>query len=117
MQIPEFTIEQLRMLADQEREMDAGQVPFVRLRDQRVAMTPSAMAAFGLEVGQTINDQIFIGILRLNLAECEASLVEQRAAKTDNDAFNEALAVVAREDVVPGTPEWLAQPERQQEKA
>lgn len=76
MQIPEFTVEQLRMLAEQEREMDAGRVPFVRLRDQRMAMTASAMAEFGLKAGQTINDQIFMGILRFNLAELRFNLAE-----------------------------------------
>ncbi len=77
----QFTIEEIAMLADQERKMDSGEVSFVMLEGGVTPVTEAAMKEFGLVSGQTINHAIFISLLEFNLAECEAQIAIENAQK------------------------------------
>jgi hypothetical protein len=67
-----LTAEEVRMLAEAERKMDTGEIPFVMYGGHRAAMRQEAMDHFKLKQGQTINDQIWIAILEFNIAHCRA---------------------------------------------
>jgi len=73
---PSFTVEQLRMLVEQEREMDAGRVPYAYVEGctQRASMRPKIMEMLGLETGQKVSSVIFMEILKLNIQECEQEI-------------------------------------------
>ncbi len=73
-----LTDDQIRDLAEVERKMDAGEMPFVMYHGQRAAMSPEAMEHFDLKQGQSITDTIWGGILRFDLA----SIQDQIATKT-----------------------------------
>ena len=64
-----LSLEEVRMLAQGERDMDSGRVAFVTLHGNRTMVTKPAMKQFQLEQGQTISDCIFREILNFNLAE------------------------------------------------
>lgn len=75
----ELSLEELHALAAMERMMDDGAQPFVKLGDQRLAVSAEALEHFGLRQGQTINHTIFLAILKWNIAACEAGLAIERA--------------------------------------
>lgn len=75
----QFTTKEIRALAEAERMMDAGQVPFVNFGGQRVMMRQEVMDELGLKQSQTINNQIFMAILQQNLAYCEAQIAIEKA--------------------------------------
>jgi hypothetical protein len=77
----EFSDEDISMLAEVERRMDAGDTPYVILNGERVAMFQDVMDDLGLKKGQTITRVIFHHILLKNLAKCEAQLVILNASK------------------------------------
>jgi hypothetical protein len=77
-----FTIEQLRLLAEAERLMDEGKMPFVILRGERVSVQPEVMEELGLKQGQTINLSIFLAICEQFTALCQASIAIQKAQAT-----------------------------------
>ena len=72
-----LTDEQIRMLAEAEREMDAGTVSFVRWGSQRVLTTPECMKHFGLQQGQAISDEIWRAIQSFNIE----SIQKERTAR------------------------------------
>lgn len=76
-------IEELRLLAEAERQMDAGEVPWVRVEGAsgRASMRPEIMAALGLTTGQTISWFLFGEIARMNLEHCQAQLAYERGQK------------------------------------
>lgn len=76
-----FTTEKIRLLAECERMMDGGEIPFVILNGQRASMSRSAMEYFGLEQGQTITGDIFVAVLQFKCAEIEAEIIERKLAK------------------------------------
>lgn len=69
-----LTVEQIRMLAELERGMDAGKVPFVIYRDGRAAMDNECLTHFGLTQGQTVNDEIWRAIQEWNLERCQREI-------------------------------------------
>ena len=73
-----FTTEEIRLLAQSERDMDSGKLAFVMLDGKRVSVTCEAMAYFDLKQGQTITLPIMIAILEFNIAQCEAAIEEQK---------------------------------------
>ena len=87
----EFTLEEIRMLVEQEREMDAGTVPFVMLGGHRMAMTPEAMQHFGLTVGQSISHEINMAILKFQIEWLTDKIAEQNAQKISDKEFNAAI--------------------------
>lgn len=65
---------EIKMLAQLERQMDAGEVFFVLLDGERVAVSNEVAEELGLERGQTINRTIFAAILRAQIAQIEAQI-------------------------------------------
>ena len=77
--MPNFTVEDIRMLAKAERDMDSGAAPFVMLEGQRWLMTDEAMKEFELTTGQTVNHVIILKILEYNLSCCQAQSAINKA--------------------------------------
>lgn len=79
-----FSIEDLRMLAAAEREMDAGKVPWVRVEgaSARAVMAPEIMDLLGLVSGQTVSWTLWGEIIRLTLKVCQEQLDAEVAANT-----------------------------------
>ena len=73
----ELSNEDIRALADLERMMDSGEVPFVILNGERVATNELIMSELGLEQGQTINREIFKAMMRAQLAALQAQMALQ----------------------------------------
>lgn len=74
-----LSIEETRLLAKLERDMDAGAVPFVMYEGQRLAVTEDAMAELGFEQGQSIKLPLFIALTQFNISQCEAQIAIQNA--------------------------------------
>ena len=74
----EFTREDIRMLAQCERDMDSGKQMFVVLGGSRMALTSECAEALGLVSGQTINALIFEAMLRWQIADLEAKIEERK---------------------------------------
>lgn len=83
------------MLVEVERQMDRGEVPWVRVEgtSQRSTVRPEVMESLGLEVGQQITWFLYGEILRLNLEHCQQQLAYERSQKL--------IAEVETEDEVP----------------
>lgn len=73
-----MTPEQVRMLAEAERGMDAGKLPYVVSSGERLLVDPLVMDEFGLEIGQTVSNAIVIAILEASIAMCDTA-IEARA--------------------------------------
>ena len=69
-----MTLEQMKILAEAERQMDAGAVPFVVCQGSRMIVDPLVMEEFGLQAGQTISPVMVVKILEAHLAMCQAEL-------------------------------------------
>jgi hypothetical protein len=82
LEIPEFLIEDIKALAEIERQMDSGEVPFVMYGSGRCAVSRECMDALGLKQGQTINGVIFLAMCKWNLANCHAQMAINKAAQT-----------------------------------
>lgn len=77
-----LTLEDLRMLADQERKMDSGEQPHVIDKDRnRWAVSQEVMDELGLVSGQTVSDTIITAILEANVASIQARIAVDAAAK------------------------------------
>ncbi len=63
-----LTTEQIRMLAQAERQMDAGEISFVVCAGGRLIVRPVVMEELGLETGQTVSNTLVLAILKANLA-------------------------------------------------
>jgi hypothetical protein len=89
MSAPTLSLEHLRLLVQVERQMDSGEVPWVRVEgaSTRAAMRPEVMEALGLQTGQTISWPIFGEILKLNLASAEEELAFQRGQTLANEVL------------------------------
>ena len=69
-----FTTKEIKMLAEAERQLDAGEVPFVVWGGGRMTVQPIVMEELGLEIGQTVSHEIAGAILRANLAAIQAGI-------------------------------------------
>ena len=70
-----FTIEEIRMMAEQERAMDSGIQPYVlEMNRNRWVVCPSVMEEFGLETGQTVSDTLSLAITEAHLASLKATV-------------------------------------------
>lgn len=76
-------IEEFRLLAECERKMDAGEIPYVRLSGQghRIAMDSQAMGDLGLTQGLTVTATMFSVILKYLLERCSAQIAFERGQK------------------------------------
>ena len=74
-----LSIEETKILAKAERDMDAGALPFVVLNGQRWLMTDEAMKEFELTSGQTVNHAIMQMILQYNLSLLRAKIAIDNA--------------------------------------
>ena len=68
------TDDNIRALADMERQMDRGIAPFVMYRGRRWAVPSETMAQLGLETGQTASDFLITQILETNIANWTAEI-------------------------------------------
>ena len=66
--------EEVRMLAQQQRDMDTGKVFFVVLNGERLAVEDDVAKELGLERGQTISRDIFGAILNARIAHVQAKI-------------------------------------------
>lgn len=80
----------LRLMAEAERMMDSGEMPFVMAPGpsggiERMAMSPRMMEEYGLEQGQTINTIIRDAILQENVKTLRAKI--ESIMESTEDAF------------------------------
>jgi len=76
-------IEQLRLLAEAERLMDSGEIPWVWAMSpygqmERLSVSPEIMEILQLEQGQTVNSIIVNGIADLSLMILQKKIDEAR---------------------------------------
>lgn len=69
-----FSEEELKMLAEVERKMDAGEVQYVINRGHRMMVSDHVMEDLELEVGQSITPEIARNIMQRHLA---ATIIHQ----------------------------------------
>ena len=69
-----LTNEQIRMLAQAERQMDAGEIPFGVCDGQRMSVRSVIMEELEIETGQTVSSTLLLAILEANLAACQADV-------------------------------------------
>lgn len=69
-----MNLEKIKLLAEQERQMDNGQQPYVMLNSNRIAVQPETMEALGLKQGQTISNTIFSELLKHDLEICRKAI-------------------------------------------
>lgn len=75
-----LTTEEIKLVAEAERLMDDGKIPFVMLDGQRASVPVETMTELGLRQGQTINAIIFVEILKQNIALCQTKIALAKAA-------------------------------------
>lgn len=77
--IMNFAPEEIRLLAECEKDMDCGKQPFVRVEGAtgRMAVSEEIMIFFGLTSGQTISPTIQLAILRKNVDNLNRQIMEQ----------------------------------------
>ena len=69
-----LTNEEIRMLAQAERQMDAGEITFVVCDGRRMIVQPVVMEELGLKPGQTVSSTLVLAILEANLAALQADV-------------------------------------------
>ena len=67
-----FTVDEIKSLAEQERRMDRGEQPYVMHHGRRMAVIPEVMDELGLEVVQTISDAVNIAISQASIGLLES---------------------------------------------
>lgn len=77
----EFTLEELRIIADVEHKMDTGEIKFVVLDGQRMCIDDDTLTHFGLVAGQTVSWPLMTAIIKHKIAECERRIAEEAAPK------------------------------------
>lgn len=75
--------EQLRMVAEMELLMDAGEQPFVRCAGDngRYAFPAETLAALRVESGSLVSPGTLLAIMRFNLAALEERIAYERGQK------------------------------------
>ena len=69
-----LTTEELHMLAEAERQMDAGEIPFVVWGANRMIVRPIVMDELRLKTGQTVSDTLAGAIMEAHLAAIQADV-------------------------------------------
>ena len=79
-----LTIEDVRMLAERDRDMASGKLPPVLDKDRnRWAVSPEIMEELGLQSGQSVSDAIITAIQAASLASLQARFAVEAAIKAD----------------------------------
>lgn len=83
-----MNIEQIRMLAQAERMMDAGEIPWVWAPSldgqyERLSVSPAIMEIFELEQGQTVNSFIVNAIAEMSLKILKLKIEEVKQEMED----------------------------------
>lgn len=73
-----LTDKEIKMLAETERMMDAGETPFVISSGGRMTVDPAAMKHFGLKSGQNVTNEIACAIVRFRLEQCQAAIAQRQ---------------------------------------
>ena len=73
-EVRNFTVEEVRMLADVERRMDVGEQPYVVNTSGRLAVSPEVMSELGLVSGQSASPTLCLAIVTASLASMEATI-------------------------------------------
>lgn len=81
----EFTDEQIAMIAEAERRMAAGEVPFVVCGGQRLMVQEETMRDFGLTVGQEVPISILGDIIGRNMSYLSAQVAMEKSASPEHD--------------------------------
>jgi hypothetical protein len=78
-----FTQEQIKMLAQHDRNMDSGVTPFVRCeKGLRWSFTLPTMEECGVERGQTVSPVVLTALMQASIAQLEALIaIDQIAQK------------------------------------
>jgi hypothetical protein len=76
-----FTNEQIRMLAEVDRDMDSGKQPFVRdSKGFRFAFPSEVMQQCGVESGQTACESVIIALMQANLAMAQSRILLEKVS-------------------------------------
>lgn len=78
-----FSAEELRLIIDLERRMDAGEVPYIYVAGshERAAMDPAHMQALGLEIGQTVSVDLWIEILKFKIEQLDREIAHSQVGE------------------------------------
>ena len=79
-----FTLEGVKLRAECERKMDSGEIPFVMLDGHRVPTSKECIEELGLVAGQTINDALYIAMMRWDIANPKTRMAPSRAGEQSN---------------------------------
>jgi hypothetical protein len=81
-----ITVEEFRMLAKIERDMDSGRQPYVIALGNRMAVQQLVMDEMGLVSGQTISHEMVIAVMQATLALDKACAeIEEAITGPKND--------------------------------
>ena len=69
--IPQLSLEEIRGLALQQREMEAGRQPFVLSGGDRFAFPLDVLQRLGLESGQVVGRVLLCEIIRTNILDLQ----------------------------------------------
>ncbi len=69
-----LTTQDMQLLAQAERDMDAGLVPFVVLNGMRNLVSADTMSELGLVSGQQVTPSMMTAIIKKSLADMQAEL-------------------------------------------
>ena len=75
-----LSTDEVKMLAAQQREMDAGVQPYVMFSGNRCAINHDCLDALGLEAGQSIDGAIFQAMCLWNIEDCQRKIAERETA-------------------------------------
>lgn len=75
-----MTAEELRLVIDLERRIDAGEVPYVYVAGlrERQAMDRACMEALGLKTGQTVSRGLWVEILKFKIEQLDRIIAHQQ---------------------------------------
>ena len=77
-----LSVDDIRMLAEQERGMDSGKVAFVKDKDgRRWSVSLEVMEELGFESGQTVSDSLITAMIEAEIASIQARIALDKAAK------------------------------------
>lgn len=75
----QYDREDMHLLAEIERDMDAGRQPYVVYGGSRMAVEPDQLQEFGLVSGQTINHTIARALMEWRVAKIQAAIALKEA--------------------------------------
>jgi len=76
-----LTVDQIKALAQLERDMDSGKTPYAVFEGERIALNEEVMEHLGLETKQNINRTILSSIQNYYLAEMKAKQALEKITK------------------------------------